>query len=627
MPTCDSDDVQDDALIGKAFRRSLVFMAGLALVVVAVVFFFGYWNRSHDVERSTELPSPRQRGFDSVALPMIPMTDVTATAGIAWTHVSGMEGEKLLPETMGGGVAVFDFDQDQDQDLLFVGGQSWPWSTAKRPDAPPSEFVPSTHSTQPRAIALYQNDGHGNFTDITQSAGLDINLYGMSPVVGDYDNDGWSDLFITTVGANRLFRNEQGKFREVSLEAGVAGKVTSWSTAAAFLDFDRDGWLDLFVGNYVTWNRELDLAQGFTLNGIGRAYGQPTAFTGTHCELYRNLGNGTFQDVSIDMGLHVSNANTDVPIGKALGVAAVDLNRDGWTDIVVANDTVQNFAFLNNVGKRYTETAVALGLAYDRSGNATGAMGIDCGFFRNDDRLAIAIGNFANEPSSFYASGAESIGFDDLAMATGVGPVSRLHLTFGLFFADLDLDTRPDIVCANGHLEGEISKVQSSQQYAQPPQFFWNAGPSSSTEYVTLGEQQLGPAAIAPMVGRGAACGDLDGDGDLDIILVSNSGPPRLLRNDQSLGNNWMRLKLVGANQSNRDAYGAVVQLHAAGITQTRVVTTTRSYLSQCEAPLTFGLGTAQEIDKLTITWPDGSVSEHAGLSINELHVIKRASN
>ncbi len=602
------DEIQDDAVIGRALKGSLAILLCVSAVVGASLAVYFLLKDKPTVERASELSLPTKRAFDARALPKIPLVDTTEQAGIDWNHASGMEGEKLLPETMGGGVAIFDFDNDSDLDILFVGGKSWAWSV--------------TPIAQPRSLCLYKNDGTGRFVDATIESGLGQTLYAMSPVIGDFDNDGWSDLFVTAVGRNWLFRNEQGVFRELTQQAGVAGEETDWSTGATFFDFDRDGWLDLFVCNYVLWNRELDRSLGFSLTGIGRAYGQPTSFTGTYCQLYRNQGNGTFADVSAEMGVQVRNPDTDVPVGKALAVAAVDLNRDGWTDIVVANDTVQNFCFINETGKSLTESAIAMGLAFDRSGNATGAMGIDSAYFRNDPLLALAIGNFANEPSSFYVSRSPNAAFDDLGMATGLGPVSRLNLTFGMFFTDLDLDSRQDIVCSNGHLEAEIATVQATQQYAQPPQFFWNAGASSESEFIALTEAEIGPAATQRMVGRGAAYGDLDADGDIDIVLVANSGRPRLLRNDQALGHHWLRLKLVGSGRSNLNAYGAIVRLQLPGSTQQREVTATRSYLSQSESIVTFGLGNASDIQKLTIVWPDGMQQELKNLSIDQLHVV-----
>jgi hypothetical protein len=290
----------------------------------------------------------------------------------------------------------------------------------------------------------------------------------------------------------------------------------------------------------------------------------------------------------------------------------------------VANDTVQNFLFINRDGKAFQESGIPMGVAFDRAGNSTGAMGLDCGFLRNDDSLAIAIGNFANEPSSLYISRGADQPFFDAAIASGLGPQSRLSLTFGMFFADLDLDGRQDLVCSNGHLEEEINKVQSTQEYAQAPQYFWNAGTSGSSELVALKASEVGEGALKKMVGRAAAYGDLDGDGDVDIVLVSNGGPARVLRNDQKLENNWLRLRLEGTGKSNRDAAGALVTVKAGGVTHRRYVTATRSYLSQCELVLTIGLGKIQMVDEIIVNWPDGQTETLAGLEINHLHQLRQ---
>lgn len=606
----DREDIQDDAIIGKALAGSLIVLGIVGLVVGGIALAV-YLRKPIVEDHKTEIALPQTRTVEQVILPKIPLTDITTEAGIDWKHVNGMEGEKLLPETMGGGVAIFDFDRDGDNDLLFVGGTSWPW--AKNPIA------------NPRSLCLYRNDGTAKFVDVTAEVGLERNIYGCGPAVGDFDNDGWEDLFVTAVGKNLLFKNNEGKFTEVTENSGLLRDEAAWSSGAVWFDYDNDGKLDLFVCDYVLWSRELDLSLGFSLTGLGRAFGQPTSFTGTQSHLYHNEGDGKFKDVSKEMGIQVENPDTQVPVGKGLGVAAVDVNRDGWMDLAVANDTVQNFLFLNRDGKMFQESGIPMGVAFDRAGNATGAMGLDCGFFRNDDSLAVGIGNFANEPSSLYISRGPDQPFFDAAMASGLGPMSRLSLTFGMFFADLDLDGRQDIVCSNGHLEEEINKVQSTQEYAQAPQYFWNAGSTGTSELVALKATEVGEAALKKMVGRAAAYGDLDGDGDVDIVLVCNGGPARLLRNDQKLENNWLRLKLEGTGKSNRDAVGALATVKAGGVTHRRYVTATRSYLSQCELTLTVGLGKNQKVDEVTIKWPDGQSESFSGLEVNKLHSLRES--
>ena len=402
----------------------------------------------------------------------------------------------------------------------------------------------------------------------------------------------------------------------------MAGADDAWSTGCTWLDYNRDGKLDLFVCNYVKWSRELDVSQGFTLTGNERAYGPPLSFEGTLCYLYRNDGEGKFTDVSEAAGIHVYNSQQPekkIPAGKSLGVVPFDLDGDGWQDIVVANDTVQNFAFHNQKDGTFHEIGSQAGIAFGSDGSARGAMGIDIARPRNSPAVAVVIGNFANEPTSFFVSqGAGQLLFEDQSVSNGLGPQTRLELKFGVFFFDYDLDGRLDVLAANGHLEEEINKVVPSQHYKQPPQLFWNAGPEEATEFVKVPKDKVGEQFSNPIVGRSAAYADFDGDGDLDVVITQVGGPAHLFRNDQALGHHWLRVKLKGRG-TNPEAQGAIVRLHTGGVVQERVVSPTHGYLSQSELTVTFGLGNSPEIDKLEILWPGGAKQELAAPKADQL--------
>ena len=606
-PERDDAPPSDDAVIGRAFQRSLIVIA--AVVIVGVVFLF-WWSGRNDKpgERKTELSAPElPRAAEDV--PKVRFTDITAEAGLKFTHVNGAYGDKLLPETMGGGVAFLDFDNDGDQDLLFVTGTPWPW--ARIAGALPT-------------LKLYANDGKGHFTDVTAGSGLEVSFYGTGVAVGDYDNDGLVDVLVTGVGENHLFHNlGGGKFEDVTARAGLVNEPTRWSTSAAFVDYDNDGRLDLFVCNYVKWSREIDQGVNYTLAGIGRAYGPPLNFEGSFPLLYHNEGNGMFRDVSRAAGLQITNSATGAPIAKSLGVAPVDLNNDGWIDFVVANDQVQNFVFSNRHNGTFAEVGAQSGVAFDPYGLARGAMGIDSARFRNDSTLGIAIGNFANEPNAFYVAQNDSLLFADEAITEGLGPASRQLLKFGLFFFDYDLDGRLDVLTCNGHLEEEISKIQKSQSYRQPAQLFWNRSSAKGPSFVPVPPEKAGEDLFKPIVGRGSAYADLDGDGDLDVVLSQVAGPPLLLRNDQQLGHHWLRLKLVGT-KSNRDAIGAWVRVRVDGRTLAQQVMPTKGYLSQSESVLTFGLGPASRVDAVEITWPGGVVQKVPPVKVDSLNVVRQ---
>jgi hypothetical protein len=603
-------DRPDDAVIGRAFRWSLIFILMLGAVIGGAVFAI---NRQRVVTSGSlaKLPPPQSPEIQTADIPSATFADITAPSGIKFIHMNGAYGDKLLPETMGGGVAFLDFDDDGDQDLLFINSTHWPWKTAE--------------DKKPATCALYRNDGAGHFEDVTAGSGLEASFYGMGVAIGDYDNDGFVDLFITALGENKLFRNlGQGKFADATAHAGVAGSPAEWSTSAAWIDYDNDGDLDLFVCNYVRWSREIDFEVDYRLVGIGRAYGPPMNFPGTFPYLYRNDGQGRFTEVSQQSGLQIKNPATGVPMAKSLGVAPVDINGDHWIDLVVANDTVQNFVFTNRHDGTFQEIGARAGIAFDSYGQTRGAMGIDAARFRNDDALGIAIGNFANEPNALYVSQRDSLVFADEAITEGVGAASRLLLKFGLFFFDYDLDGRLDVLTANGHLEEEIHKIQEKQQYRQPAQLFWNSGSSRGFRFVPVPPAKCGPDIFKPMVGRGSAYADIDGDGDLDVILTQIGGVPLLLRNDQALNHHWLRLKLIGT-RSNRDAIGAWVKVRVGNKTLSRQVMPTKGYLSQSELPLTFGLGKSDSIGEVLVTWPDGSSQKVASPSLDRLTVVEQA--
>lgn len=601
----DSDQLAE-AQAGEARIRRALWWSLAAMAVVAGVVAAALLVRAPPVDSAPAAPSPAPHTppvSTGPAVPALPFTDVTAAAGIDFVHHTGAYGERLLPETMGGGVAFLDYDNDGDQDLLLVDSDAWPWRDA--------------HSST--GSRLYRNRGDGSFDDVSATAGVAAPLYGMGVAVGDYDGDGYIDVYLTAVGRNRLLRNLGGeRFADVTEAAGVGGAEDAWSTSAAFFDSDGDGDLDLFVCNYVAWSPSIDREVDFRLTGVGRAYGPPTDFPGADSTLYRNDG-GVFVDVSQEAGVQVRHPATGSPVGKALAVRPLDVNGDGRLDLAVANDTVGNFLFVNQGDGRFRERAAHAGFAFDTSGAATGAMGIDAARYANDGRVAVAIGNFANEMSSFYVQRPGESLFSDDAVVAGIGAPSRRALTFGLLFADVDLDGAADLIAANGHVEPEINRVQASQRYAQPAQLFWNCGAACGWRFAAA--KEVGDLAT-PLVGRAAAYADIDNDGDLDLAITQVGGRPALLRNDQRTGHHWVRLRLAGATP-NGHAIGAVVSVRAGDRTQTRMVMPARSYLAQVELPLTFGLGAVRQVDEVTVRWPDGGVERWGDLPADRSHILR----
>ena len=507
------------------------------------------------------------------------LTDVIAAAGIQFQHNSGAYDGKLLPETLGSGCAFLDYDADGWQDILLINGMDWPG-----------------HKRQRSTLKLYRNNRNGTFSEVTKSAGLDIEMYGMGVAVGDYNNDGFPDIFISCVGQSRLFRNTgKGTFVDVTRASGLFSRH-GLSTSALWFDYDRDGFLDLFVCNYVRWSPEHDVF--CSLDGTHKSYCTPEAYRGDTCWLFHNRGNGTFEDVTATSGIFDSSS-------KSLGVAMLDYDQDGWPDLLVANDTQPNKLYRNLHNGKFKDVAVEAGLAFSTEGKARAGMGVDVGDFDNSGRPGIAITNFDNEMIGLYRASAPGV-FDDVSIPSGVGAPSRNTLGFGCVFLDVDLDGALDLAVANGHIDETVRNIRGNVGYAQPPHLFLKEGQGKFRDVA----QEVGGGFEKPRVGRGLAFGDFDRDRDLDILMTTNNGPAVLFRNDQLAGNRSIRFELQGT-KSNRDAIGARVQVFAGDLYQSRMIRGGSSYLSQSELPVTFGLGKRDKIDRVVIEWPSGRTEEH----------------
>jgi hypothetical protein len=519
----------------------------------------------------------------------IQFRDVTQLAGIHFTHNNGAFGKKFLPETMGPGVAFIDYDNDGWPDIFLVNGMDWPGHVQK-------------HSTP----KLYHNNHDGTFTDVTHKAGLDIEMFGMGVAVGDYDNDGYDDLFVTAYGQSHLFHNNgNGTFTDATQKAGLSGPK-EFSTSAAWVDYDKDGRLDLVVGNYVQWTPETDLY--CTLDGKSKSYCTPESYKGTSVRLWHNRGDGTFEDATQKAGLAE-------PTSKTLGVAVLDYDNDGWPDLLFSNDTQPNKLYRNNGNGTFTEKAVVAGVAFSEDGVARAGMGVDASDYDHSGNPSLLITNFSNQMISLYHNEGKGL-FVDEAPRSEIGRASLLTLGFGCFFFDYDLDGWADVLVANGHIDADIQRVQANVKYAMPPHVFRNDGKGKFQEVT----KSLGPAFDSPRVGRGAAYADINNDGRLDLLLSTNGGPVYLFRNDAqgaAVSNHSLRIKLIGT-KSNRDGIGATVKLTSGGEAQTQMLRSGSSYLSASELVLTFGLAQRDKADAIEIRWPGGQVDRLSSVTAGQ---------
>jgi enediyne biosynthesis protein E4 len=519
--------------------------------------------------------------------------DVTAPAGIRFVHTSGAFGKKYLPETIGSGVVFFDADGDARQDLLFVNSSRWPGRTG--PKTTPS---------------LYRNNGNGTFSDVTAGSGLDVVIYGIGAAAADFDNDGHEDVYITALGGNRLFRGRgAARFAEVTSTAGVGDG--GFSTSALWFDYDRDGRLDLFVVHYVDWSIETDLF--CTLDGKAKSYCTPESYKGRGPTLYRNRGNGTFEDVTRHAALFDTTS-------KGLGVAMLDYDGDGWMDLFVANDTQPNRLYRNKGDGSFADVGTIAGVAFSEAGVARAGMGVDAADYDGSGRPGIIVGNFSSEMMALYHNEGRGL-FIDEAPTTAIGRATLLTLTFACFFFDYDLDGRPDIFAANGHVADDIERVQGRVHYAQRPHLFRNAGGRKFDE--VAGETS---GLAQALVARGAAYADYDEDGDLDLAVTVNNGPARLYRNDTDRSSHLLRVQTIGS-RANRDGVGARVDVSLEdGGRLWQIVKTGSSYASQSELPLTFGLGGRARATGIRVTWPGGRVDEVGPIAADHLVVVKEGA-
>jgi len=521
----------------------------------------------------------------------IEFTDATAQAGIHFKHNSGAFGKKYLPETLGSGCAFLDYDNDGWQDILLINSMNWPGR------AGPKSYP-----------ALYHNNQNGTFTDVTKEAGLAVEMYGLGCAVADFDNDGFDDIYVTCLGPNHLFRNlGSGKFQDVTAKAGVGDP--GFSTSAIWFDYDKDGKLDLFVCNYVEWSIDKDLY--CTLDGKNKSYCTPESYKGQSSTLYHNRGDGRFENVTERAGLQE-------PSSKSLGVAMIDYDNDGWPDLFVANDTQPNKLYRNNGNGAFTDNAMTAGVAFSEAGVARAGMGVDAADYDGSGKQSLVIGNFSNEMMALYHNEGTGLFIDEAPTST-IGQASLLTLTFGCFFFDYDLDGLPDIFAANGHVSDDINTVQQKVKYAEPPHLFRNLGRKKFESVAS----KLGRPLQQAIVARGAAYGDFDNDGDLDLLIATNNGAARLLRNDGGNQNNLLRIKTVGT-ASNRDGIGARITLKISNQQKLwSVVKTGSSYASQSELPLTFGLGKAEKVASVEVAWPSGRVDNLQDVIANQAITIQ----
>jgi enediyne biosynthesis protein E4 len=532
------------------------------------------------------------------AAPLPWFADVTAKSGIRFKQEASRTSQKYLPESMGGGVAMFDYNNDGRLDLFFVNGAQL--QDPMPPGASPDKSNPRFWNR------LYRNDGDGRFTDVTELAGVQGHSYGMGVAVGDYDNDGNVDLLVTNLGGSILYHNNgDGTFADVTAKAGVAG--SGWCTGACFVDYDRDGRLDLIVTRYVEWDFAANVYCGSHQPGY-RAYCHPDQFNAISYHVFHNNGDGTFSDVSKKCGMASSP-------GKGLGIAINDFDRDGWPDVFVANDSFPEQLFRNNHDGTFSEVALEAGLAYDQNGRVFAGMGADFADYNNDGWPDVFVNALANQKYALFRN--DKGKFEDVVDPTGLGAITMSHSGWGAKWIDYDNDGWLDLFVAQGHVMDNIQLTEPTLRYLEPPLLLKNTG----NQFRNVSAQS-GPAFKIPIAARGAAFGDLDNDGFIDVAINCNDGPAIILRNQGGNGNHWLSVNLIGS-ASNRDGIGANLRLVTEdGSQRYAFVSTAGSYLSASDKRAHFGLGLSNKIPLLEITWPSGTVQRLRSIAADQILTV-----
>ena len=547
---------------------------------------------------ASSLAIPTLGRFAFSADPTYPFSEVPSSAsGITWKHTAGLSPEKYLPQSTGAGCAFLDYDNDGWMDLYFVNS------------GPCDIFTP----TQPLRNALYRNNRDGTFTDVTEKGGVAGGGYGMGVAVGDYNGDGFPDLYVTQYGRSILYRNNgDGTFTDVTEHAGVA--APGWASSAVWFDYDNDGRLDLFVCRFVDFDKSKHHNCGApnipAIKGLNE-YCYPRIYSPMASWLFHNNGDGTFSDVSQKMGI------ADNP-GKSWGVVATDVNNDGWMDLFVANDTVANFLFINRGGKHFEEVGFTSGVAFGEGGKARSGMGVDSADLNQDGWMDLFVTNLNHELDGFYQNKHDET-FDDIAAPTGIANATKLMSGWGLKFLDYDNDGDIDLMIANGHPDDLIEKIYDNVAYREPLLLFHNT--AGQLKNVT---HESGPAFAHPMSARGLALGDFNNDGAVDVLISCNDEAPVLLQNNAGLQNHWLGLKLIG-KKANIDAIGAIVSYMAGDLKRSRMKVGGGSYLSSHDPRMVLGIGKRAKMEWIEIKWPQpsGVVQRFTDLPIDRYITIR----